>query len=305
MPTAAPLSAPTRPRELPPPSSQVHYSGVNWSLPVAGTPGTPSKGIGTPPIFASSPLIAAASAEWSHPSVSRSNSLQPVTADLQGNAAASQSQQTRSPFLPTFGEIGPGGINSATASPRGLGLNGEGLGGLSSSLPNANNHRLGSPAMFGSALGTTGMTMARQKSRLSTTDVLDDEDVAGIDGDAETEPDFPTINYSDLNDLVTEPDDIRSNGPDYELRQEIADVLRSGPNGDYAQPRYGGANGYPNGFVNGVNGYENDWGRALHMLNSQPQPFNQANGTNGYANGYSDQPRGGYKSMLQNGPCSE
>ncbi|KIO18494.1 hypothetical protein M407DRAFT_31843 [Tulasnella calospora MUT 4182] len=105
---SATLSAPTRPRELPPP---VSHGGVNWSLPAVGTPGTPSKGLNTP-IFAGSPIITSGATEWTHPPVSRSNSLQPnqLADSTTVNGVGSAPPAGRSPFLLTFGEIGPTGL---------------------------------------------------------------------------------------------------------------------------------------------------------------------------------------------------
>ncbi|KAG9019284.1 hypothetical protein FRB90_004291 [Tulasnella sp. 427] len=301
---SATLSAPTRPRELPPP---VSHGGVNWSLPAIGTPGTPSKGLNTPPVFVGSPIITSGATEWVHPPVSRSNSLQPHQLGDSTNVAGSAPTAGRSPFLLTFGEIGPSGAASATNSPRGLGLNGANLVG-----PGNGSLRLGSPMLGGgSALGTTGI-VARQRSRLSTSaDAEEGEAEGGNEADAETEePDFPSINYSDLNDLVTEPDEIGH--PPHPERSSSLE-FGSGPTWGAAPGEYAGPNGFaghPNG-TNGINGYgayENDWGHALNMLQtphhapSASTPYNQSqqqNGHYGNGNGYTDQFRGGYKSR----PC--
>lgn len=305
---SATLSAPTRPRELPPP---VSHGGVNWSLPAVGTPGTPSKGLNTP-IFAGSPIITSGATEWTHPPVSRSNSLQPnqLADSTTVNGVGSAPPAGRSPFLLTFGEIGPTGVpTSATNSPRGLGLNGASLAG-----PVGASLRLGSPMLGGaSALGTTGI-VARQRSRLSTSADADDEGEGGNDAGAETEePDFPSISYSDLNDLVTEPDD-NAHPPPPERSSSLE--FGSGPSWSSTPAEYAGPNGYgghANGAVgtNGINGYgpyENDWGHALNMLQTPHHPSTavapysqqqQPNGHYGNGNGYSEPFRGGYKSR----PC--
>lgn len=307
---SATLSAPTRPRELPPP---VSHGGVNWSLPLVGTPGTPSKGINTPPVFAGSPIITSSATEWAHPPVSRSNSLQPQQLGdaTTINGVGSAPTAGRSPFLLTFGEIGPSGVpSSATNSPRGLGLNGASLSGSGpASL------RISSPMLGGgSALGTTGI-VARQRSRLSTSADADEEGETGHEADAETEePDFPSISYSDLNDLVTEPDD-SAHPPPPERSSSLE--FGSGPSWSSAPGEYAGHNGYgghANGSMgaNGINGYgtyENDWGHALNMLQTPhhpstasapyPQQQPQQNGHYGNGNGYAEQFRGGYKSKSE------
>ncbi|KAG8864189.1 hypothetical protein FRB96_006010 [Tulasnella sp. 330] len=300
------LSAPTRPRELPPPQSQSHYSGIDWSVPSIASPATPSKGgTATPPVFASSPLITAGQA----PPMSRSNSLilqqdhQALPSPLLTNGVnghiGGSSQARSSPFLFTFGEIGPG---SAMNSPRGLGLNGANLaphGAVSTGNVTATSPlsaRLGSPSLASvSALGTTGINVIRQKSRLSTaTDVYPNDDDPLENVDAETEPDFPTINYNALGDLATEPDEddhlhhnlhddrgFNGNSNGVSGGMAVEDGIRSGyltPNG------YGGLNGnggYSGGQVNGMseysasNGgaYERDWGIALNALNGAPTPI--------------------------------
>lgn len=226
--------------------------------------------------------------------MSRSNSLilqqdpPPATNGINGHVASSRAAS--SPFLFTFGEIGPG---SAMNSPRGLGLNGANLaphGAVSTSNVTATSPlsaRMSSPSLgSASALGTTGINMVRQKSRLSSDVYQHDED--GLDNaDVETEPDFPTISYSTLGDLVTEPDE--DDHLHQNLRDDIAfsgagmgveDGVRSGyltPNG------YVDMNGaYGNGHVNGTSGYgphnggpnggayERDWGIALNALQGQP-----------------------------------
>ncbi|KAG8907539.1 hypothetical protein FRB99_003696 [Tulasnella sp. 403] len=330
------LSAPTRPRELPPPQSQTHYSGINWSIPAVGTPGTPAKGGAGTPVFASSPLITANS-EWAQPAISRSNSLQPQDAVIGPNGVQNHvPPHMRSPFLLTFGEIGPNGASSVTNSPRGLGLNGANLtavGAVSTSngpigigLPSVTSGtRLGSPAIgSGSALGTTGIIMGRQKSRLSTSADMP-EDNSGHEADAETEPDFPSISYSDLNDLVTDVDDREQHPPnDFDLHQDVTNALRNGPGGEFASSKSFGVTNGQAGVVNGTpqfnphangaagdampygpNGsYENDWGRALHMLQAPPSSHGQAfphqseHFPNG--NGYGDQ---GFRSGYKTRPC--
>ncbi|KAG9027810.1 hypothetical protein FRB95_007355 [Tulasnella sp. JGI-2019a] len=290
------LSAPTRPRELPPPQSQSHYSGIDWSVPTVPSPIAPSNGgAATPPVFASSPLITATQA----PAMSRSNSLilqqdlPPPTNGINGHGISARASS--SPFLFTFGEIGPG---SAMNSPRGLGLNGANLaphGAVSTSNGIATTSplsvRVSSPGLGSvSALGTTGINMVRQKSRLSTaTDVYPNDDDTLDNTDAETEPDFPTISYSTLGDLVTEPDeddhlhqnlhgDLGFNGVGIGNGMAVEEGMRSGyltPNG------YGEMNGaYGNGHMNGMSGYgapgggvyEREWGIALNALQGQQAP---------------------------------
>ncbi len=192
----------------------------------------------------------------------------------------------RSPFILTFGEIGPGGLNSAAASPRGLGLNG-------ASLPSTLGPRLSSPSLgSGSALGTTGIPVVRQKSRLSTTNGIEDED-----HDADGETDFPSITYNDLHDLVTEPDEIARLSP--ELRQHGGPLDsvpgRSSINGISSNyPQAPSSIPYPvaNGNYAPVP-FEGDWGHALNMLNA---PSNTLYGqtqtaTDQYLNGFQEQDR--------------
>ncbi|KAG9039678.1 hypothetical protein FS837_000937 [Tulasnella sp. UAMH 9824] len=306
---SATLSAPTRPRKLSPP---VSHGAVNWSLPAVGTPGTPSMGLNTP-ISADSPIITSGATEWTHPPVSPSDSLQPnqlgdsATANGVGSAPAAG----RSPFLLTFGEIGPSGVpTSATNSPRDLGFNGASLAGASTA-----SLRIGSP-MLGDALalGITAI-VARQRSRLSTSADAGDEGEGGKDADAETEePDFPSISYRDSNDVVTEPDDSGAHPPPPERSSFLE--FGSGPSWSSAPGEYAGPNGYgghANGSAgtNGINGYgtyEDDWGHALNMLQTPhhptgaPPPYlqqQQQNGHYGNGNGNSGPFRGGYKSR----PC--
>lgn len=151
--------------------------------------------------------------------------------------------------------------------------------------------------------------MIRQKSRLSTsTDVYPEVEGSDGDADAETEPDFPTINYTDLKDLVTEPDEEphdtdglnvfgvvnppRHNSGGYLTPNGYSDLVAAGIGPS-------GVNGAYGAYVNGVesdglmspyapNGgvYERDWGIALNALQGAPAPSAYGGTNASYADGY-------------------
>ncbi|KAG8926009.1 hypothetical protein FRC02_009271 [Tulasnella sp. 418] len=157
-------------RELPPPSS--HFGGTNWAISTASQqqPSSMSAiGRTSTPVFAGSPLLNSLGNEWSHP--------QPSPLHQSVSSTSQMQQQSRSPFLYTFGEIappakdGPSSFsgNSALTQPRqdspapkslGLGLNGASLAtqgaiGLGTS-PSAN----GMLAPGGPSNGTTNSNVA-------------------------------------------------------------------------------------------------------------------------------------------------